>query len=113
MKKILSILVMILLVSGCVNKIECSKEEESDGVKVISKVSIKLKDDFANDINLTLKYDNEDVAKSMCEVFNKDENVKCSSKEIEFNNYQNNISDSLLTKEEVISYFELNGYKCN
>ena len=69
--KILSVVAFLLVIlvslTGCGNKIVATKETTEDGVTYKEKIEIKLKDDKVDTIKMTMTYDDKDTAEKMKE----------------------------------------------
>lgn len=108
MKKIVILVISIFLVTGCSRTIKCSNNEFS--------VDVRMKGKEVKTITAYFDYETKEEATSMCDVIkgivtNK-EDVVCKEKSIEVKNYEDNIDIENLTKDNIKSYFENNGFIC-
>lgn len=56
------LLVMVLALTGCGNKIVATKTEEVDGKEVEQKIEITLKKDKVDKVKMTMKFDDKETA---------------------------------------------------
>ena len=110
MKKVLLSIMMCFLLVGCGNTLTCTMEEEGEGT---AKVKVKFKDDKATEMKMTVKFENKDDAKQMCDLYesfgDEETKVKCSGKKVTISS-EEDLPDG--TKEEVKKELEEDGYKC-
>ena len=107
------VLITIFLISGCsTNKVNCVYENTAENNKYTIEVKLEFNKDEYKDSIAFITYEDEKLAKSMCDVFkttNDSENVSCKEKVITIKKYY---SASNNNKEDVIKSFEDRGYTC-
>lgn len=59
------LLIMLVGLTGCGNKIVATKDSEQDGIKYEEKLEIKLKKDKVDTIKMTMKFDDKETAEEM------------------------------------------------
>lgn len=59
------LLIMLVGLTGCGNKIVATKESEEDGVTYEEKLEIKLKKDKIDTVKVTMKFEDKDTAEEM------------------------------------------------
>lgn len=127
MKKLVFVLGLCLLLSGCGNnKVVCSGSVDEQGLKVKLEVSAALKDDKVNEVSASMTFDDEKAAKQYCGLmelansFAEDDSKKidfeCSGKSIEFKDYTK-LMDSdekikEMTKDQFIEVMEAEKLTC-
>lgn len=127
MKKLVFVLGLCLLLSGCGNnKVVCSGSVDEQGLKVKLEVSAALKDDKVNEVSASMTFDDEKAAKQYCGLmelansFAEDDSKKidfeCSDKSIEFKDYTK-LMDSdekikEMTKDQFIEVMEAEKLTC-
>lgn len=106
MKKLVLFILSVLILSGC------TKTCKNDTFNV----DIELSGKNVKSITANFDYETEEEAKEMCEVVkgtvSNKEDVYCKSSSIKVKNYEKNIIIDDLTKENVVEYFEDNGFVC-
>ena len=127
MKKLVFVLGLCLLLSGCGNnKVVCSGSVDEQGLKVKLEVSAALKDDKVNNVSASMTFDDEKAAKQYCGLmelansFAEDDSKKidfeCSGKSIEFKDYTKMMdSDEKIkemTKDQFIEVMEAEKLTC-
>lgn len=118
MKKVTLILMTALFITcGCSSKIECKTEDKTEGRESISTLKIYYKEDTVNEVVVDIKYENQNVAKEMCDFYKKNASVinnntvKCSKNSVTFKEYKYS-ENNKITKEEAIKYYESLNYTC-
>lgn len=117
-KKILiALTLVVLLATGCSKKMECTYEN-NDGLIYTSTITFTYKDDEVKSVTNIMKYDTEEIQKTMCDIFKsaKEEEVKvtCKDKEVKIENYNKSIEKEheIDTKKKLVEYLENNNYVC-
>ena len=59
------LLVMLIALTGCGNKIVATRETEDGGVSYEEKLEIKLKDDKINNVKVTMTFEDKETAEKM------------------------------------------------
>lgn len=116
MKKILLFTFICILFTGCdkKEKFECTKRSDED--KVTIKILFEIKNETLDNSIATMTYDEEETAKSMCEVFTAaytKDNVKCENNAVTVQNYQQFLNENYLGKDKLKEYYEEREYSCN
>lgn len=112
-KKILAILGMTLLLSGCTSKITCTLEGVS-GSNYESVVEIEANGNKITDATLNATYGSEDLATSACNILKTtdNENIECDGKEITVKKYDEAVSIDDVTKDKLVDFLKGQGYTC-
>lgn len=117
-KKILIALsLVVLLTTGCSKKMECTYENK-EGLNYTSTITISYKDNEVKSATNVMKYETEEVQKTMCDIFKmaeeKEVKVTCKDKEVKIENYNKSIEKEydVDTKKKLIEYLESNNYVC-
>lgn len=63
-------LVVLLALTGCGNKLVATKESEQNGVKVDEKIEVSFKKDKVNSVKMTYTFETKEQAEAMKGLFN-------------------------------------------
>ena len=117
MKKVFIIGLSLFLLCGCTKKetIYCLYENETDTNKFSDKVVISLENETVTDIIEYVNYENDDYAKTMCDIYQKingKENVTCEKNTITLKNLKKDMVDDQFKKSEILRYYRERNYTC-
>ena len=136
MKKITVFLFLILILTGCSKKYNCTYTEDNNGILKEEILSLKFKNDklvkVIDNITLTLSKEYEDAIKSTYDTINSeyrkykklegytvktklDNNKIITNLKIDLNKTKSksiHLFDTSLKKDEIINELEENGYVC-
>ena len=115
MKKLLIILTICLLVSGCGDKqIVCTSTKKVDETKVTIEISAPIKDNKVTDIKTKVinYFNTKEAAKAYCKNIKSSSNskIKCDGKKVIITNTSNSNQSS--NKDDFIKSAEKEGFKC-
>ena len=118
MKKIIILIVILLLATGCKKdkNVFCKYENTGDGLKVVNTLEAEIKNNKVVNATAKMVYDNEETANTMCKIFgvaSDSSTVECNGKEIIVKDYHKVISNETLTREDLIEYAKQNNYTCD
>ncbi len=108
MKKI-SLLIIILLLVGCTNKITCTNNEYNQ----TNQITISNNKNKIKNIKVKIIFKNNEEAFNYCTLLKLSEtDINCNDNIIIYNNYKDFFNISFQNTDETIKYLEENNYKC-
>lgn len=118
MKKVLVLgLASLFLLTGCGNKVTCTRKLSEGGKTITAKIIAKVKSNKIDSFDVQYDTDSKDTAKLFCTVY---KSAKCSGKTVKITGDDAlsmvGISKSELkktTKKDFIKGIESTGFKCN
>lgn len=119
MKKILCIISLLILggITGCGNNQNdfiCTNTIDEELMNIKSTITGKIKDKYVENVVMTLTFDNQETVNTYCETISSNKNYKCEGKKITISNYEKEYlsKKDKVTKNELISALERDGYTC-
>ena len=115
MKKVLIILSFLLILTGCgkdknTDSLYCTYENTNEGANFTTNINVSLKDNNVEDATAVMIFNDEELAKTMCDILKKTDdykgNLKCESKKITIKNYHKSVTSKIITKKDFLNYMK-------
>lgn len=114
MKKIGLGLIIVLLLTGCSDKLTCTYEVDSEVFSYTTVIEMKFSNDGMKDVEYTNIFEDEETADDWYKILKENENsdakFELKGKKIIVSDYESDMKNN--TKEEVQKYYEGEGYTC-
>lgn len=116
---LISILILLVVASGCGNKnLNCKKSynNSSNGIKYKVNINASVIDNKISTATATMDFSNSDDTSKICELkklsINDDVKIVCKSKQIIIYNYEKLDNNKDISKDKFIKKLENDGFKC-
>ena len=120
MKKTILLFTILTLITGCGKRknevLNCTFENKQDNSEFITEVKAEIKENKVINAEATMKYNDKNLAKNMCDILkvaeDSKDNLKCDDYNIYIKNYHKSISQNEISKDEFLEYMDNQNFVC-